>query len=78
MTYYLNILNTRIIQHNLRIVALYYKRITCQRLSQLLNLPIQELEEHLSELSQTADAYVKIDRPNMTVIYMRYIYYSDV
>ena len=53
----------RVIQHNIRVVARYYKRIRMARLSSLLHLSILDVEKHLSEMSAAGDLYLKIDRP---------------
>jgi 26S proteasome regulatory subunit N5 len=58
------LLNTRIIEHNLRIISKYYQRIRFNRLEQLLNLSQETLEYHLSDLSFNGDINLKIDRPN--------------
>jgi 26S proteasome regulatory subunit N5 len=55
--------HNRIIEHNLRVVAKYYKQITFPRLQQLTNLSVDMLESHLSGLSFTGDLLLKIDRP---------------
>lgn len=52
-----------IIEHNLRIVAMYYQQITMARLQQLVNLDFDTLESYLSELSFSGDLFLKIDRP---------------
>lgn len=54
---------TRVVQHNLRVVAGYYKRIRIPRLCELLGLDRVEAEKHLGDLATSGDAYVKIDRP---------------
>lgn len=56
-------LNDRIVQHNLRVVARYYKRVRMSRLCSLLALAADTLEEHMSEISSAGDLYLKIDRP---------------
>lgn len=56
-------LNDRIVQHNIRVIAKYYKRIRIQRLCALLNLQVTALERSLSEISFLGDVYLKIDRP---------------
>lgn len=61
--FYINAFHTRVIEHNLRVCAAYYKRISTKRLSELLSLSLDDLERHLGELSTSGDAYVKIDRP---------------
>lgn len=53
----------RIIQHNLRIVAMYYRQIHTSRLAQLLNLSVDETEKHLSGMVSSGALYAKIDRP---------------
>ncbi|KAL7452835.1 hypothetical protein ACHAWC_004559 [Mediolabrus comicus] len=55
--------HTRIIQHNLRIVAMYYRQIHTSRLAQLLNLSVDETEKHLSGMVSSGALYAKIDRP---------------
>jgi 26S proteasome regulatory subunit N5 len=55
--------HTRIIQHNLRIVSLYYRRIQLSRLSQLLSLSSAEAETHISQMVSSGSLYAKIDRP---------------
>lgn len=63
MVYYKKLMQTRIIEHNLRVVSKYYRRIHNNRLSAMLNLNQDLLEEHLSSLSNNEGFYVKIDRP---------------
>jgi 26S proteasome regulatory subunit N5 len=53
----------RIVQHNLRVIAGYYRRIKFQRMTEMLGLDLASLERHLGELAASGDAYVKIDRP---------------
>ena len=59
----------RVIQHNLRVVSKYYKRITSAKLGCLLNLDPEALEGHLSEMSVNGDIYLKIDRPRGIVCF---------
>jgi 26S proteasome regulatory subunit N5 len=61
--YYQTLLHKRIIERNLRVVSLYYKRITIARLASMLSLEHDVLEVHLSEMADDGDIYVKIDRP---------------
>lgn len=56
-------LRKRVVQHNLRVIAGYYRRIRTGRLADLLGLHPVDLENHLGELASSGDAYVKIDRP---------------
>jgi 26S proteasome regulatory subunit N5 len=53
----------RVIQHNLRVVSGYYRRIRFNRLCELLGLDLEQLEMHLGELASSGDSYLKIDRP---------------
>lgn len=53
----------RVIQHNLRVASKYYNRITSAKLGLLLNLEPDALEKHLSEMAQSGDIYLKVDRP---------------
>lgn len=54
----------RIIQHNVRVASLYYRRIHGQRLAQLLGLSKDELEKEVAAMVSNGDIYAKIDRPN--------------
>ncbi|XP_067615079.1 26S proteasome non-ATPase regulatory subunit 12 isoform X2 [Eurosta solidaginis] len=56
-------LKDRLIEHNIRIIAMYYSRIHLQRMSELLNLPSNRCEEYLSKLANSDTIRVKIDRP---------------
>lgn len=56
-------LRDRVVQHNLRVIARYYKRIHSARLAELLGLTFEALEVHLSEIAAGGDLYLKIDRP---------------
>ena len=53
----------RIIQHNVRIASLYYKRIHGSRLAQLLKLEPERLELEISSMVSDGSVYAKIDRP---------------
>lgn len=55
--------HVRVIQHNLRVVSKYYTRITIAQLGSLLNLDTVSLEMHLSEMAQSGDIFLKVDRP---------------
>ena len=54
VAYFLKELHIRVIQHNLRIVSQYYKKITTIRLAQMVGLTPDSLEEHLSRLSEAS------------------------
>ncbi|RCH87488.1 26S proteasome non-ATPase regulatory subunit 12 [Rhizopus azygosporus] len=52
----------RVIEHNIRVIAKYYTRITTKRLTQLLDLNEKDTEEFLSKLVVTKTIYARIDR----------------
>ncbi|KAI0785093.1 PCI-domain-containing protein [Abortiporus biennis] len=56
-------LHTRIIEHNIRIVAKYYTRITLARLTTLLDLTPEQAEQTLSRLVVSGTVWARIDRP---------------
>jgi len=56
-------LHTRVIEHNIRIVAKYYTRITITRLTALLDLTPQQAEETLSRLVVSGTVWARVDRP---------------
>lgn len=53
----------RIIQHNLRVVSVYYQRLSGTRLAQLLQLSGERLETELADMVSAGDVYAKMDRP---------------
>ncbi|KAJ3325298.1 26S proteasome non-ATPase regulatory subunit 12 [Blyttiomyces sp. JEL0837] len=59
----LKALHERVIEHNIRVVAKYYTRISVKRLKQLLDLSEKETEEFLSKLVVSKTIHAKIDRP---------------
>lgn len=58
-----DIFHRRIIQHNIRVVSTYYKRIHGKRLAQLLQLEHSRLEAEISSMVSDGSVYAKIDRP---------------
>ncbi|KAI9105969.1 PCI domain-containing protein [Phlyctochytrium arcticum] len=56
-------LHKRVIEHNIRVVAKYYTRITVKRLTQLLDLNVSETEEFLSNLVVSKTIWARMDRP---------------
>ena len=61
----------RVVQHNMRIIALYYDRITAARFATLLQLSPEAAELYLSELVSSGQLYVKIDRPKGELVFVR-------
>lgn len=53
---------SRIVEHNIRIMAKYYGRIRLQRMSQLLDLTTDEAEEVLSYMVVNKTIWAKVDR----------------
>ena len=53
----------RIIQHNVRVVSLYYQRIRGSRLAQLLQLEPARMEREIAGMVSEGAVYAKIDRP---------------
>eukprot|EP00112_Aurelia_sp_Birch-Aquarium-sp1_P020093 Seg5094.1 transcript_id=Seg5094.1/GoldUCD/mRNA.D3Y31 product="26S proteasome non-ATPase regulatory subunit 12" protein_id=Seg5094.1/GoldUCD/D3Y31 len=59
----------RVVEHNIRVMAKYYTRITMKRMAELLDLSIDESEEFLSNLVTSKTVYAKIDRPSGIVTF---------
>ncbi|ORY98341.1 PCI domain-domain-containing protein [Absidia repens] len=55
-------LHNRVIEHNIRVIAKYYTRITTKRLTQLLDLNEKAAEEFLSKLVVSKTIHARIDR----------------
>lgn len=62
-------LRKRVIEHNVRVVAKYYTKISMDRLKQLLDLELQETEDYLSKLVTDKTISAKIDRPARIVTF---------
>jgi 26S proteasome regulatory subunit N5 len=56
-------LRHRVIEHNVRVIAKYYTRITFPRLTSLLDLSEEETEKYISDLVCKKTVYARIDRP---------------
>lgn len=57
-------LKKRVVEHNIRVMAKYYTRITTKRMAELLDLTVDETEEFLSDLVVSKTVFAKIDRPD--------------
>uniref|UniRef100_F6YHS8 26S proteasome non-ATPase regulatory subunit 12 n=2 Tax=Ciona intestinalis TaxID=7719 RepID=F6YHS8_CIOIN len=68
----------RVVEHNIRIMAKYYTRITSKRMSNLLDLSVEEAEEYLAKLVVNKTVYAKIDRLAGVVTFTRPRDPSDV
>jgi len=53
----------RVIQHNIRVASVYYRRIHGARLAQLLGLEHERLEQEIASMVSDGSVYAKIDRP---------------
>lgn len=62
-------LKNRVVEHNIRVMAKYYTRITLKRMAQLLDLPVDETEEFLSNLVVKKTIEAKTDRPDGVVCF---------
>ncbi|KAI8873980.1 proteasome 26S subunit, non-ATPase, 12 [Ramicandelaber brevisporus] len=65
------VLRDRVIEHNLRVIAQYYTRISTQRLAELIELPATEVEGYLSNLVVSKTIYARIDRPGGLVSFVK-------
>ena len=63
--------HSRIIEHNLRVTSIYYRRIRTTRLATLLSLDVATTEQHISHMVSTGMVYAKIDRPKDEVRFMK-------
>ncbi len=55
-------LKSRVVEHNIRIMAKYYTRVTLKRMSDLLALKESETEEFLSKMVVNKTVEAKVDR----------------
>ncbi|KAI8383056.1 PCI domain-containing protein [Blakeslea trispora] len=55
-------LHHRVVEHNIRVIAKYYTRVSTKRLVQLLDLNEKDTEEFLSKLVVSKTIYARIDR----------------
>lgn len=57
----------RIVEHNIRVISLYYTQIYMERLTELLDVPAEKCEEILSRMISEKMLKAKIDRPSKIV-----------
>lgn len=55
-------LKNRVVEHNIRIMAKYYKRVTLKRMAELLCLSCDETEEMLTNLVVNKTIWAKVNR----------------
>ncbi|XP_076805038.1 26S proteasome non-ATPase regulatory subunit 12-like [Clavelina lepadiformis] len=61
----------RVVEHNIRVMAKYYTRITSKRMANLLNLCVEEAEEYLAKLVVNKTVFAKIDRLSGIISFAR-------
>jgi hypothetical protein len=61
----------RVIEHSLRVVALYYTNIRLQRLAELEQITVDELEDRIIDLVFNEGFYAKINRPKGIITFKR-------
>lgn len=71
LPHWTDMFHRRVVQHNLRVIAKYYTRITMPRLAALLSLSSAQVEEYLADACERDEVALKIDRPGGVVIFGR-------
>eukprot|EP00298_Acanthocystis_sp_HF-20_P005149 c15410_g1_i1.p1 GENE.c15410_g1_i1~~c15410_g1_i1.p1 ORF type:complete len:441 (-),score=151.47 c15410_g1_i1:25-1326(-) len=61
----------RVIEHNIRVVSKYYKRIRSGRLAQVLGLSVDAMEESISEMVSSKAVHARIDRVDEIVVFQK-------
>ncbi|KAK2957092.1 putative 26S proteasome non-ATPase regulatory subunit 12 [Blattamonas nauphoetae] len=61
----------RVTEHDLRVIAKFYKRVSMKRLAELLNSTEDITEETVSKLAVDGQIYAKINRPKQFVEFVR-------
>lgn len=69
---------SRVVEHNIRVMAKYYTRISISRISELLDLSSAETEEFLSQMVVSKTIQAKTDRPAGVVHFQQSKDPSDV
>lgn len=64
-------LRSRVVQHNIRVISGYYKKIRIARLANLLGLEVNAAEQAISEMVSEGYLYAKIDRPAGVISFSR-------
>lgn len=64
-------LQKRVVEHNVRVIASYYSKITMKRLTELLDLDRDSVEKFVSDLVINKSIFAKIDRPNGIVSFKK-------
>lgn len=64
-------LNKRVVEHNIRVIAELYSKVTLKRMSELLNMSEEITEDTLNELITSGIVTAKIDRFEGKVIFTK-------
>jgi len=64
-------LHSRVVEHNIGVMAEYYQRIKSARLAELLDLSEAETEKYISEMVSSGSVWAKIDRPKGIVTFRK-------
>lgn len=71
-------LRSRVVEHNIRVMAKYYTRIRLVRMAELLDLSTAETEEFLSQMVVNKTVQAKTDRPEEVIHFQQTKDPSDV
>ncbi|KAK5641305.1 hypothetical protein RI129_009852 [Pyrocoelia pectoralis] len=71
-------LRSRVVEHNIRVMAKYYTRIRLSRMAELLDLSTGETEEFLSQMVVNKTVHAKTDRPAEVVHFQQSKDPSDI
>jgi 26S proteasome regulatory subunit N5 len=64
------VLQQRVIEHNVRVIAKYYGRVRLPRVAQLLDLSVDDTEKHIADLVVAGAIFARIDRPAGVVTFV--------
>ncbi|OHT17488.1 PCI domain containing protein [Tritrichomonas foetus] len=73
-----DVMRRRVIEHGLRVVSMFYTNIRLQRLAELLQLTVDELEERIIDLVFNEAFYAKINRPKGIITFKKQQKVSEV
>ena len=65
------VLHRRITEHNIRVMSKHYTRISFDRMTHLLSLPLESAEEITSHLVVNKTIYARIDRSKGVVSFRK-------
>jgi 26S proteasome regulatory subunit N5 len=65
------VLHKRIIEHNIRVIAAYYRRLTLERLAELVGMPPDDTEEFLCTMVSDKLVSARVNRMDKTVSFIQ-------